>query len=714
MSSATKVTRLHLDKKAVIYIRQSSREQVLNNLESQKRQYNLKEKALNLGWPKERCLVIDDDQGISGAHTENRPGYQKLITLIALQEVGIIFGIEISRLTRNCSDWYQLLDLSSSFAVLIGDEDAIYDPSDFNDRLLLGLKGTISEVELQQIKSRMYRGRINKAKRGELYVPVPVGYERDLQGAIRISSDESVRNSLTQILRLFKNIGSIRSVLRELLRRGEELPYLRREMKKEVVRWRKPRYDAIYLILKNPFYAGLYAYGKRSVKYNAMKKTHVYKKNERKDWDIVIPDHHEKYLTLEQFEENEKKLRANSFVNHSALGAAREGANLLQGLVYCGKCGRKMSSTYPQGKFAYVCNHEHFREAGERCNYAGAKRVDQSIEHLVLETLNDGTIDLTFEMLKTHREELKNQKHQWQQKLKRLEYEEKLSRRRYESVDPDNRLVASTLESEWNASMRKLEEAKREFAVQFKNPETLELTVSEVKACLGDLPTRWREGKISLTDKKEIFRCLIEKITVHRKKDHLELEVYWHGGSVTSLQVRKRMISDPKVYDRIKELAETCADQEIADKLNEEKIKTYHGKKWTISLVMSFRKANQIASIFNHAKELRLPDSGFIPASEVAHELGITKTTITNWIKLGFFEVRRGNRNHFWIKLDSALIEDLKGKQSEQAGDIPLNELLARKVHSFAEAIAWAKAQDLRIIRIKQNYGFKFVFRRSA
>lgn len=711
--SHAKILREHLTKKAVIYVRQSTQQQVEKNLESQKRQYNLKDRATSFGWPEESCVTIDDDLGTSGSHSANRPGYQRLISMMALSEVGIVFGIEVSRLARNCLDWYQLLEVASTFGVLIGDEDGVYNPGDFNDRLLLGLKGTISEVELNQIKTRMHRGRMNKAKRGELWVPVPVGFERDLQGNIRLSSDESVRESLSQVFRLYKNLGTVRGSLRELVRRGLNLPVLKREFKRDVISWRKPRYDQLYLILKNPFYAGVYVYGKRSVKYDPVRKAHIHIKHAAKDWNVVIPNHHEGYITMDEFEENQRSLKKNSFVDHSQTGAVREGSNLLQGIIFCGRCGRKMRSAYAKDKPGYVCNYENDRHAGERCSYAGAKRVDNRIEELVLSVFNEGTVDLTFEMLKTHRQELQNQKSQQHKNVKRLEYQEKLARRRYESVDPENRLVASTLEKDWNASLNELEEARRNFQEQFKNPEKIEVTAAEVKALFNDLPTQWREDKLAIEDKKEILRCVIEKVMVARKKESLDIKVYWQGGQITDLNVKKRLMTHPVVFDRVKDLAATKTDEEIANILNSEKIKSFTGKTWTAARVLTFRMSNKILSAFHRNRELRLESSPYVTTPELASMVGLNKGTVRTWIQLGFFEVKRGNSNKFWVKITESMVKDLDGTAHPDPQDLPLSDLLARREQSIGELIKWARAKGHRILRIKEGKTHRFFIRKS-
>jgi len=293
-----KILDIHLKRLAVIYIRQSSPLQVENHLESKARQYQLTERAQSLGWPSARCIVIDEDLGISGAQSFNRPGYQRLVSMVALREVGIVFGLEVSRLARNSLDWYQLLELAAAFDVLIADEDGVYNPAEFNDRLLLGLKGTISEVELYQIKARMVRGRLNKAQRGDLLWNLPVGLEYDvLSGQIRLDADQSVRHAVALVFRLFRQLGSVRAVLTYLAREGLELPSQRlvRGVGR-VITWQKPRYHVIYLMLTNPMYAGIYAYGRRQAQVDPLAKSRQVHRKARADWEVFLPEHHPGYI----------------------------------------------------------------------------------------------------------------------------------------------------------------------------------------------------------------------------------------------------------------------------------------------------------------------------------------------------------------------------------------------------------------------------------
>lgn len=334
--SHAKIQVTHQQRQAVIYVRQSSLHQVEQNRESQRRQYQLVERAQTLGWPAARCLVIDDDLGVSAAHSANRPGYQRLVSMVALREVGLVLGLEVSRLARNNLDWYQLLELAAAFDVLIADEDGVYDPSEFNDRLLLGLKGTLSEVELYQIRARLQRGRLNKAQRGELIGTLPVGLDYDpAEQAIRLSADQSVRHALAHVFRLFRQLRSIRAVLGELRRNALELPRqaVHRQRGREI-HWQPPSYDALYALLTHPGYAGVYCYGRRQCRRDPLTREMHVERQSRSTWEVFLPDHHPGYITLEEFEENQRVLADNrSHLPH--VGAARRapaGARLLSAL----------------------------------------------------------------------------------------------------------------------------------------------------------------------------------------------------------------------------------------------------------------------------------------------------------------------------------------------------------------------------------------------
>src|SRR5713226_5072802 len=532
-----KILAIHLKRLAVIYIRQSSPIQVENHLESKARQYQLTERAQFLGWPSARCVVIDADLGISGAQSFNRPGYQRLVSMVALREVGIVFGLEISRLARNSLDWYQLLELAAAFDVLIADEDGVYNPGEFNDRLLLGLKGTISEVELYQIKARMVRGRLNKAQRGELIWNVPIGLAYDaLSGAIRLEPDQSVRHAIELVFTLFRQLGSVRAVLNYCAREGLELPSQRLHRGiGRVITWHKPRYHVIYQILTNPMYAGIYAYGRRQELIDPLEKTRRVLRKEQSEWDAFIPDHHPSYISRQEYEANMATLENNYNQFPANQGAVREGPTLLQGMVWCKRCGHKMRICYNGGQPYYLCDGEHRKFGTAVCTHASACRVDVLVEDLFLSLMNASTVELSTSYDQKLQEQATLVDRHWQEKLQRLSYQADLARRRYEAVDPANRLVAATLETEWNERLVELETAKQAHQAQRPTEPQLQSTMTQMCEVLTHLRDYWYQDSVTNQEKKDLLRCVIERVTLEKQANGkvIRAEICWQGGATS-------------------------------------------------------------------------------------------------------------------------------------------------------------------------------------
>jgi len=710
MYTNNKIQSYHLDRSAVIYVRQSSAYQVENNKESQRRQYDLHKSALQLGWHENQVIIIDEDLGISGAKSDNRPGYQKLVSMIALRKVGVIFGIEVSRLTRNCRDWYELLEIASTFDTLIADEEAIFNPADYNDRLLLGLKGTISEAELHQIKCRMVRGRLNKAKRGDLEINLPIGYERDELGKIRKSPDESVRTAIETIFSLFQKLGSVRGILLELCRRKQELPYHKTTPGiGRKIAWHKATYDAIYLILTNPTYAGVYSYGRRKKTYNPVDKITSVNTVAQENCEVFIKDHHEGYTTYEDYQNNIKMMEENHYRNQMSIGAAREGKALLQGIVYCQSCGLKMRPRYSSQRYYYCCDRDHRRFGEPVCGWASACRVDNAIVDVALQILNEGTVDLTFQLMERHKKEEEESYKQWEQKMKRLDYEANLARKRYESVDPENRLVASTLESEWNTKLTALQVAKIEFEKFYPKGEKIKFTAPEVKNLLHSLKEKWTTDKISIQDKKEILRCLIERVFINTKGKVLAIKIIWQGQIVTTLDVPKYLFSSSHLYHKIKKMAAKNTDEEIADILNQAGYLTVKNKLWTPRRVMDFRLSNQIASGFTKNEKLKI-NSGYVCSQEAAKKIGVAITTIQHWFNLGILEGRQriAKQSKLWIYLDSDIIQNLNGAASFSNTIKTFRSVMKTQGFKQNEVVQWAKANNHRILRLQRGKAFHF------
>lgn len=713
MNLHPKIQNTHLNRQAVIYVRQSSIYQVQNNLESQKRQYALKDRAVKFGWQQDQILIIDEDLGISGAHSENRPGYQKLVSLLALRKIGIILGLEVSRLARNCLDWYQLLELASTFDTLISDEDTVFQPGDYNDRLLLGLRGTISEAELYQIRNRMMRGRMNKATRGELEITLPIGYERNALGHTCKSSDQAVRTTINHIFTLFRQIRSVRGVLMVLVRAKQELPYWKKVpgMGRSIA-WHPPRYETIYAILTNSTYAGVFSYGKRKRHYDPSSKKYYFKSIKGEEIDIMISDHHEGYVTQEEHAENLRTIQNNRFTSQESQGASREGAALLQGIVYCKRCGQKMRPRYTSQRYYYCCDRDHRRFGVGICGWASAGRVDAVIEEHVLQVLNEGTVDLTFMVMENHRDTQAAAQKQWDQKLKRLEYEANLFRRRYEAVDPENRLVTSTLEKEWNEKLTAVATAKNTYKSLFSEEIREVLACEEVKKALEDFPKKWRANSLETREKKEILRCLVDRVFINTKGKTMLLEVIWQGGIMIQLQVPKYLFTCVTIFHRVQELAHKHTDAEIAAILNQEKILTVKRKIWTPRRVMDFRLSNHIPSGFTHSSSLKIA-AGYVDSQEAARSLGVRIGAIQEWSKLGILKSRSrfAKQESLWVHLDDETKRRLDGTASFDKSVKSFSSLMRTTEMIKEEVIQWSKENGHEIIRLRRGVHCRFYVR---
>jgi DNA invertase Pin-like site-specific DNA recombinase len=708
-----KILDLHRKKLAVIYVRQSSLYQVENHLESQKRQYQLTERAELLGWPTARCVVIDEDLGISGAQSFNRPGYQRLVSMVALREVGIVFGLEISRLARNSLDWYQLLELAAAFDVLIADEDGVYNPGEFNDRLLLGLKGTISEVELYQIKARMVRGRLNKAQRGDLIWNVPIGLEYDaLSGQIRLEADQSVRHALELVFSLFRQLGSVRGVLTYLAQEGLELPSQRLHRGiGRVITWQRPRYHVIYQMLTNPMYAGIYAYGRRQELIDPVEKTRHVLRKARSEWDVFLPNHHPGYITQEEYEANLATLENNYNQFPANQGAVREGPTLLQGLVWCKRCGRKMRVCYHNGQPYYTCDGEHRKFGTAICSHASACRVDVLVEELFLTLMNANTVELSASTEQKLEEEVALVDRQWQEKLQRLSYQADLARRRYEAVDPANRLVAATLETEWNARLVELEQARQAYQKSRPTKPQLSSTLLQMREVLTHLRDYWYQDSVTNQEKKELLRCVIERVTLEKQASGkvIRAEICWQGGATSTVEVPKYLYSAPHLFHRITGLAHELPDGQIAEALNAQGLQTVKGRPWSARRVMDFRLSNGIPSGFTVTPSLRLTENGYLTSAEAAARLEINQTTVQKWYKLGLLQGKHaGGQKALWIAWTEEAEVRLGGQASFDPRMTSVKSLCKFQGKTWEQVIRWCVEEGHQIYRLRRGTTFRF------
>ena len=645
MSDHDKITEAHLRLRAIVYVRQSSPGQVQNNHESRALQYALRDRAIQLGWPAESIAVVDEDLARSGSSTDGRLAFKGLVAEVGLGRVGLILGTEVSRLARNNADWYQLLDLCMLTGTLVADSDGIYCPGHINDRMVLGLKGAMAEYELHLIRARLGGGLRNKAKRGELEQNLPVGLDRDESGRITLSADEQVRHAIERVFCLWRRLGSARQVVTELVAEGQRLP--RRTVGQRRVRWVRASYGAVHDFLTNPAYAGAFVFGRtRTEKYLAdegrVRRRTVQVPLEQ--WSVCIPDHHPGYVSWDEYLAGRERLRANMIRRGEGGGAAREGTALLQGLVRCGRCGRRMQVAYSgtNGRVArYACvRAHHLHGVDHACQSLGGVRLEKAIAAAFLEAVTPAGIgacaQAVEELERAHEERLAGQR----LAVERTQFEADRAQRQYDACEPENRLVARTLEGRFETALSELETERRKLAeLESRRPEPL--TAAERQA-LGriakDLPRLWAAETTTDRDRKELLRTLMSEIvvTVTAQPRQAEVEICWEGGARTQLTVPlvHRGVESTRTpedtVDLIKRLAAHSSDSQIAAILNKQGRRTGTGLPFTDPRVKFLRQKHGI-----RAAPAPDTDSDLCTIEQAASKLGVNHTTIYRWLRAG-------------------------------------------------------------------------------
>ena len=632
---ALKVGADHLRRDAFLYVRQSSLRQVFENTESTKRQYALRERAVALGWPIERVHVIDNDLGMSGAQAHARDGFQHLVTEVALGHAGIVLGLEVSRLARNNADWHRLLELAAMSRTLILDEDGVYDPSQFNDRLLLGLKGTMSEAELHVLKSRLQGGILNKARRGELEMTLPVGLVYDGAGRVVRDPDRSVQGAVAMLFEAFRDLGSACGVVRQL--RRQEVLFPRRVhhgIGKGDLLWGALDVSRALQILHNPRYAGAFAYGRSRLAFNAQLRP-VQRRLAQQDWAVLIRDAHEGYIDWQEFERNQHKLTRNLGFSPGDRGRMpREGSALLQGRLLCGKCGARMRVHYEHlsGRLRpyYCCVEEVVRRAGKPCQWVHGLAIDEAVGALLLQTVAPAAIEVALAVQQEIAQRIAQAAAMRGAQLERARYEAELARRRYAKVDPDNRLVAGALEADWNQRLRDLDRLQCELERR-AHDEQLQLDAparARIADLAHDFPRVWNDARTSALERKRMLALLIEDVTLVAGQS-IAVHVRWRGGRTQSLCVGKpRPIAlirktTPEVVQLIDELLETYNDAQVAARLNELGHRNWRGEAFSTKKVIVVRGAYKLQSRYQ-----RLRHRGMLTGQEMAQQLGVCMTTV--------------------------------------------------------------------------------------
>lgn len=673
-----KIESRHRAKQAFVYIRQSTLQQVAGNQESTQLQYNLTQRAQVLGWSNEQITVIDEDQGKSGREAENRSGFQKLLTEISLDKVGIIIGIEMSRLARSCKDWYQLLELCGMFGCLLADSDGIYDPSLYNDRLLLGLKGTMSEAEIHVIRARLLSGKMNKAKRGELFCHVPLGYIRSNAGQVELDPDEQVCTVVRLIFAKFSELRSINSLL-QFLSKQKILLGMRlssRDKKNELV-WKRPSNSTLADILHNPFYAGAYAYGRSTI--DARKKIpNKQYSGERQvpldDWKVLIQNILPAYISWDEYLSNQIQIKGNA-TRYGVKGVVREGKALLHGLLICCECGNKLDLQYSKGGFVqYVCHRNHAAYGAPYCQSFSGQKIDEVVSDAILKALAPSSIELCMSLQENSERANEAIEKNWKYKIERAKFVVTRAERQFQMVEPENRLVARSLEKQWeNALVEEksiLEEYNRHKAgIKFLSIEDIDL----IKRLSLELPLVWNSNSTTNRDRQIIVRSLIDKINVqtHGKTDLAEIDIFWKGGSNSSYQFSHKVRSYRKRHDfdlivaRITLLREEGYERkEIAAILNREGFRP--AKNAALFNAHTVTGIIQVAGIPNLKnchdsvqKHLKPKEWAF---GKLAVELKMPYQTLYAWLKKGWLKSRQleDKRNHWVVWADATEIQRLK------------------------------------------------------
>jgi DNA invertase Pin-like site-specific DNA recombinase len=529
----------HLSRWAIVYIRQSQPQQVLNHIESRERQYALVDLAVALGWPRDRILLIDEDQGNSGKTAERRTGFHRILAEVTMDHVGLILGIEMSRMARNNKDWHHLMEMCAIFGTLLADEDRIYDPSDPEDRLILGFKGTISEYELILMNHRLERNRLNKAKRCALFLDVPCGYVKLPTGEVVRDPDEQVQATVQLVFDRFAELGSCRRLYRHLMRNRICLGIrVHRGPRRGQLEWHLPTPGMLSRMLHHPIYAGAYSYGRRRVDHKRTASGDGKPKMREvpmSEWMVLERDRLPAYITWQRYEDNLQRLAQNS-QRPGSLGAPRTGKALLTSLLVCGACGRRMYASYRSKSTAYYgCMRR--KNEGSTCCGLEAGAVDNLVAQQVLRALEPATLELSLKAIQdVHRQRQQLHRH-WQQRLERATYETERAERQYHAVEPENRLVARSLERQWEEALRKQRDLMEEYDRFLKEqpPQLSEDQRARILALSSDLPALWNAPETTAVDRKEIIRLVVERVVVHVRGDseRAEVEISWRGGATT-------------------------------------------------------------------------------------------------------------------------------------------------------------------------------------
>ncbi len=638
-----KVKASHLKRNAYLYIRQSTLRQVFENTESTQRQYGLRQQAVALGWPQDQIIVIDSDLGQSGASAADRKGFQRLVTEVSLGRAGIVLGLEVSRLARNSTDWHRLLEICALTDTLILDEDGVYDPAHFNDRLLLGLKGTMSEAELHVLRARLQGGILNKARRGELVIRPPVGLVYNSEGKLILDPDQQVQQSMRLLFDTFRRTGSAMATVKDFRRQGLLFPRrLLTGLRKGEVVWAPLEHSRALRILHNPRYAGAFVYGQRHTR-KTVNGNSIIERVPREQWDTLIFGAHPGYVSWQEYEENLRQLHQNA----QSIGAdrrkspPREGPALLQGLILCGRCGNRMTVRY-QSHYRrlvpiYLCQREGIEYGQPLCQQIPGAAIDQAIGQLLLEAVSPVTLEVALAVQQELRSRLEEADRLRHKQVERSRYEAELAQRRYMRVDPENRLVADSLEADWNNKLRALADAQQQYEHHREHDRRVidDERRAAILSLASDFPRLWADPNTPHRERKRMVRLLLEDVTLNRGED-LMLQIRFKGGASKTLRLplplnswQQRQTGAQTVRE-IDRLLDHYTYPQVAAILNRQGLRSGEGKLFTARIVARLQRSYRLKPRYN-----RLREAGLLTLEEMASALGISTSSVKIWHRHG-------------------------------------------------------------------------------
>jgi DNA invertase Pin-like site-specific DNA recombinase len=671
-----KIKPWHLDRIAIVYIRQSTPQQIIEHKESTNLQYGLVDRAVALGWPRDRILVIDEDQGMSGACAEGRLGFQRTLAEVALDHVGLILGLEVSRLARCCKDWHQLLELCARFRTLLADADGLYDPTDYNDRLLLGLKGTMSEAELHILKERMYQGKLNKARRGELYHLPPIGYIKLPSGEFAIDPDEQVQAVVRLIFDEFDRQDTLHGLLRYLVHHNIQIPVRGRSGPRQgQLEWHRPNRATLQNMLHHPIYAGAYRFGYRAIDPRRKQPGRPYtgkQVHKPEDCAVLKRDHLPAYISWERFQSNLRRLDANR-TNKDKPGPPREGPALLKGLLRCGRCGQRMRVHYggPKNTTYYLCSSNTSSYGEPLCQSLSGQGLDDLVAAQILQAVEPAALAASLAAVADIERERAALLEQWGLRIERAVYEAERAARQYHACEPENRLVARELERRWEEALRQQRQLEEEFE-SWKRSSPAQLSAQDqetIRALAADLPAVWRAETTGAQDRQRIARLLLEgvTVTVDKESERVDVKLHWIGGQVGEHTIsrpvsRYEQQSDyPRLVRRLRELCKSkLSSSAIAEKLNEEGFRppkrTDH---FTGMMVTRLASGLGLVRRKRYGSAVGLGQDEYHPAG-LARRLGVSVYTVKRWARVGWVNVRRDDLGHRIIWADDDELHRLR------------------------------------------------------